>query len=119
MRRLFTIFVFFLFLPTQICEAVNWPLKLCGFGISAYLCDQNDVPFPVIADTAWSMAGELNPTEVATYLDDRASKGFTAILMSSIEHTFSANAPNNYANEPLLVVAIVIGRLRMKLTGPM
>ena len=100
MRRLFTIFVFFLFLPSQVCEAVNWPLSLCGSGASAYLCDQDDVPFPVIADTAWSMAGELSPTEVATYLDDRAAKGFTAILMNAIEHAFSANAPNNYADEP-------------------
>ena len=99
MRRLFTIFVFFLFLPTQICEAVNWPLKLCGFGISAYLCDQDDVPFLVVGDNAWSLVVELSTEEATEYLNDRYEKGFTAITMSAIERVFSTNAPNNYYDE--------------------
>lgn len=93
------IFLFSIILMPLAADAVNWPLKICGSGSDGYLCDQSDTPFLVVADTAWSIAGELNPTEVVTYLSDREDKGFTAILMNAIEHNFSANAPNNYNND--------------------
>ena len=100
MRRPFTIFVFFLFLPTQVCEAVNWPLKLCGSGVGAYLCDQDNIPFPVVGMSAWSLSGQATPEEVTTFLDDRYEKGYTAILLNAQEKYFADNAPSNYNNDP-------------------
>ena len=65
-----------------------------------YLVDQSGTPFVIIGDTAWSLAGQLGPTDVFTYLDDRQAKGFNAIEVNAIEHYFSTNAPNNYNNDP-------------------
>lgn len=80
------------------CRAVDWPLKISTSG--KYLVDQSGTPFPIVGDTAWSLAGQLGPADVITYLDDRQAKGFNAIIVNAIEHAFSTHAPNNYNNDP-------------------
>ena len=77
---------------------VNWPLRISASG--KYLEDQSGVPFLFVGDTAWSLAAELSPAQVVTYLDDRQAKGITAIIVNAIEHAFATNAPNNYNNDP-------------------
>ena len=82
--------------------AVNWPLKICGSGANGYLCDQDNIPFLVAGDTAWSAAVELDSTPLAgsdllTYLNDREARGFTAIIVNAIDIAFGG--PNNTDGE--------------------
>ena len=93
-----TCFLTVLFLVCGTAEAVYWPLRVSVHG--KYLEDQNGDPYPIIGDTAWSMAGELSPDDVILYLNDRQNRGFTAIIVNAIEREFSTNAPNNHADEP-------------------
>jgi hypothetical protein len=44
-------------------------------------------------DTPWSIAVQLTNAQIDTYLNDRAAKGFTAILFNAIEHYFSSQSP--------------------------
>jgi len=81
------------FLTCLSAQAVNWPLRISSQG--NYLEDQDGVPFPIIGDAGWSAIVQLNQSELATYLDNRRAKGFTAILMNAIEHEFSDRPPFN------------------------
>lgn len=50
-------------------------------------------PFLIHGDTAWSAIVNLTNTQIAAYLDDRATKGFTATIVNAIEHEFSNQTP--------------------------
>ena len=50
-------------------------------------------PFFVHGDTAWSIAVQLTPAQITSYLDDRQAKGFTAILFNAVEHLYSSQSP--------------------------
>lgn len=45
---------------------------------------QNGDPFFWQADTSWLLFHRLNLSEVETYLDDRASKGFNIVLVVAV-----------------------------------
>lgn len=45
---------------------------------------QNGEPFFWQADTSWLLFHRLNLSEVETYLDDRASKGFNMVLVVAV-----------------------------------
>jgi hypothetical protein len=79
-------------------QAVRWPLRISANG--PFLEDQSGIPFIIIGDAAWSLAAQASPSDVITYLSDRQAKGFNAIYVNLIEHSFAANAPNNYRNDP-------------------
>jgi hypothetical protein len=64
-----------------------------------FLTDQGNRPFFWLGDAAWSLIAQLNKADVNYYLDDRAHKGFTVILVNLIEHKFSDHAPANYYNQ--------------------
>lgn len=100
MRKFILITIFItVVLGCNLAEAVNWPLRIHSGGM--YLEDQSGVPFPIIGDAAWSAIVMLNHTDLATYLNDRQNKGFTAIVMNAIEHKFCNNAPADiYGNVP-------------------
>ena len=49
--------------------------------------DPTNKPFFWQADTAWLLFHRLNLTEAETYLDDRASKGFTMLLVTGVSQT--------------------------------
>lgn len=68
-----------------------------------YLEDVTGRPFLIHGDTAWSLIAVLNREEVDRYLDDRHARGFNTILVSLIEHHYSANPPANaYGQQPFL-----------------
>jgi hypothetical protein len=64
-----------------------------------YLVDQNNVPFLMQGDAAWSVIVELNDTQVEQYLNNRRQKGFNAIMVNLIEHKFCNHPPRNAAGE--------------------
>jgi hypothetical protein len=72
-----------------------YPVKLGPTG--RYLVDQNDVPFLLVGDAAWSIIAQLSLAEANTYLANRRQHGFNTILVSLIEHAFADNPPANYA----------------------
>jgi hypothetical protein len=64
-----------------------------------YLVDQNGSPFLVHGDTAWSLISGLRAEEAGRYLENRARKGFNAIIVNLIEHKFKG-PPNRYGDYP-------------------
>ncbi len=71
--------------------ATVFPLKASQNG--RYLVDQADSPFLVVGDTAWSLIVQLSEPEIERYLDDRARRGFNAIIVNLLEHKFATKAP--------------------------
>jgi hypothetical protein len=66
-----------------------------------YLVDQNNVPFLLQGDAAWSIIVGLTREEVEQYLHNRRQKGFNTIMVNLIEHKFCKNPPKNaYGEEP-------------------
>lgn len=59
------------------------------------LQDCRGLPFRIQGDAAWSLLSNLTLAEARAYLDDRASRGFNAVLVNLVEHKFAANAPAN------------------------
>ena len=69
-----------------------------------YLDDATGTPFRVNGDTAWSLIAQLDAVDAARYLDDRAGRGFNAVIVNLLEHKFAANAPADRAgNRPFRV----------------
>ena len=64
-----------------------------------YLVDQNNVPFLMQGDAAWSLIVELKEPEVEQYLTNRRQKGFNAIMVNLIEHKFCKLPPLNSAGD--------------------
>jgi hypothetical protein len=62
-----------------------------------YLVDQNQQPFLIHGDTAWSLITAITEAEADAYLADRAEKGFNALIVNLIEHKF--NGPLTRAGE--------------------
>lgn len=62
-------------------NAGEFPLSVHWSG--RYLVDANGYPFLIHGDTPWSLVASLTDTEVDQYIDDRAAKGFTALLLQS------------------------------------
>lgn len=60
-----------------------------------HLVDQNDQPFMIHGDTAWSLIADLRREEVDIYLSDRRARGFNTLLVNLIEYKFARNAPAN------------------------
>ena len=58
-----------------------------------YLVDQQDRPFLVVGDTAWSLIAQLGEADIDRYLQDRRRRGFNSIIVNLIEHKFSSNPP--------------------------
>lgn len=58
-------------------------------------------PFFYLADTAWSLLQRLDREETLRYLQDRASKGFTAIQMVALSEFDGLRDPNRYGDLPL------------------
>lgn len=68
-----------------------------------YLEDQNGTPFFLHGDTAWSLIAALTKADAERYLEDRRRRGFTALIVSLIEHKYVPDAPKNrYGEGPFL-----------------
>jgi len=77
--------------------ATRFPVKLSAD--RSYLVDQDDQPFFINGDTAWSLIAQLSEADAASYLADRAAKGYNLVAAELIEHTFATNAPANLAGQ--------------------
>src|SRR5262245_12041793 len=62
-----------------------------------HLEDASGKPFLVVGDAAWSLIAQLDDASISSYLEDRANRGFTAIIVNLIEHKFATRAPANLA----------------------
>lgn len=72
-----------------------FPLKVGPTG--RYLVDQNGVPFQGRGESPWELATTLNATDQATYLTDRAKRGFNMFLIQAIDNIFNANGTGQNA----------------------
>jgi len=76
---------------TLAAPAVTFPLRVSAN--RQHLEDSTGAPFIVVGDTAWSLVAQLNETDIERYLDDRAVRGFNAIIVNLLEHKFASHAP--------------------------
>ena len=58
-----------------------------------FLVDQQNRPFLVVGDTAWSLIAQLKDPDIDRYLDDRQKRGFNSIIVNLIEHKFCSVPP--------------------------
>jgi len=93
--RLFAFLAILLTLAPADPPVSPFPLQVARDG--RRLADRTGEPFLVNGDTAWSLIAQLNEGDIARYLDDRASRGFNAIIVNLIEHKFASRAPNTLA----------------------
>ncbi len=84
--------------PRTVEQFAAFPLTVSSDGET--LVDQNDAPFLVIGDAAWSMIVQLDPAETDEYLARRRQQGFNTLVVNLIEHRFSDDPPNNAFGEP-------------------
>ena len=66
-----------------------------------FLVDQNNQPFLLVGDAAWSLIVQLARPDINDYLSNRKQKGFNTVLVNLIDHQFASNAPRNiYGDAP-------------------
>ncbi len=76
-----------------------FPLKVSGNG--RYLVDQNNKPFFITGEQAWTLVTELSNSDVDVYLTDRSSRGYNAIWLAAADNTYQSNPPyDHYGNKP-------------------
>ncbi len=73
--------------------AAEFPLQASADG--RHLVDHAGKPFLVLGDTARSQIAQLSEADIAHYLDDRARRGFNAIIVNLLEHKFASRAPSD------------------------
>jgi hypothetical protein len=72
------------------------PLPTFPLAVSSdkhYLVDATGNPFFLQGDTAWELIPALSQADTTKYLDDRQSRGVTALLMELAEHKFTVHDP--------------------------
>jgi Protein of unknown function (DUF4038)/Putative collagen-binding domain of a collagenase len=76
-----------------------YPLQISNNG--RYLVDQNNHPFYITGEQAWSLITELSNSDVNVYLTDRASRGYNALWLAAADNTYQSNPPYDYyGNKP-------------------
>ena len=81
--------------------ATDFPLRVSPNG--RYLEDSSGTPFYFVADTHWPLFWHYSLEEAREIIDDRAAKGFTAILVQVA--SAAGNRPNPYGHAPFEDVA--------------
>jgi len=79
---------------TILAQLPVYPLKISDN--SRYLLDQNDKPFFLSGEAAWSLIAQVSKEDAVYYLDNRQEKGFNVVMVNLIEHEFCSNPPRNY-----------------------
>lgn len=80
-----------------------FPLKLSSDPTARYLVDQNEQPFFIVGEAAWSMMGQVSLEDAQLYLDDLAARGFNTVIVTLVEGFYADNAPANfYGVEPYI-----------------
>ncbi|MEX6691182.1 glycoside hydrolase family 140 protein [Danxiaibacter flavus] len=67
-----------------------------------YLQHQDGTPFFWLGDTGWELFHRLTLPEIKSYLDNRASKGFTVIQAVALAEFDGVHKPNRYGELPLI-----------------
>jgi hypothetical protein len=97
MRSRFTLFAVAIAVtaiaPVNSAPRVSFPLRVSTD--HRHLEDSAGAPFLLVGDTAWSLVAQLSARDVDRYLDDRAGRGFNAIIVNLLEHKFSSHTPAN------------------------
>ena len=75
-------------------EATDFPLRVSPNG--RYLEDSSGTPFYFVGDTQWHLFWHYTFEEAREIIDDRAAKGFTAILVLVSD----GNLPDRYGHAP-------------------
>jgi hypothetical protein len=81
--------------PPARAAAPTLPLKAAEGG--RFLVDQKGQPFLVVGDSAWSLIVQPREADIDRYLDDRARRGFNAVIVNLIEHKFCTAPPKTRA----------------------
>lgn len=97
-KKLLIVMTVLLCFPIDESYGVNWPLRISASG--KYLEDQSGVPFQINADAGWHLTTQISREDAVVYLDDRLAKGFNAVEIRVIDHTYQSNPPNNYYGNP-------------------
>ncbi|MCB9135431.1 MAG: glycoside hydrolase family 140 protein [Anaerolineales bacterium] len=80
-----------------------FPLKLASDPAVRYLVDQNNQPFFIVGEAAWSLIGQVSLEDAQLYIDDLAARGFNTIITTLVEGYYADNAPANfYGIEPYI-----------------
>lgn len=80
-----------------------FPLKRAEDPTARYLVDQNNQPFFIVGEAAWSLIGQVSLEDAQLYLDDLAARGFNTVIATLVEGYYADNAPANfYGVEPYI-----------------
>jgi len=93
-----------LFVATLLDSASSAPVFPVKYSAnSRYLVDQNDAPFPILGRTAWFVVS-LSVADYQTFIDDTASRGYSAIELHIVNHDPRGNNPpfNGNGDPPFL-----------------
>ena len=86
--------------PALYAANAAYPIKIGP--THRYFVDQNNHPFLMQGDSAWSLIVGATKDEAEQYLENRRRKGFNTIIVNLIEHKF--NGPKSRDGEgPFLV----------------
>jgi hypothetical protein len=89
--------------PAGTSEAPLAPLpQLRVSSNSRFLVRADGTGFFYLADTAWELFHRLNRTEVVTYLQNRADRGYTAVQAVAVAELDGVNTPNAQGDRPFL-----------------
>ena len=83
----------------------SWCVRLGSDGIfplsvsGRYLIDAQSNPFLLHGDTPWSMPSSLTDAEVDAFIDDRATKGFTALMIEAPVIRFTPDGSTNNVDD--------------------
>lgn len=72
-----------------------WPVEVSGRDVLT----SGGTSWRAVGDAPWSLIGGLSTSQITTYLEDRASKGFGLVMFTAPEFYYANNAPNNYYDD--------------------
>lgn len=70
----------------------DWPLSVSSSG--RYLAKPDGTPFFLHGDTPWMLPNQLTDAGCDQYVDDRAARGFTAIMFEAPGYYFTSQTPH-------------------------
>ena len=82
--------------PTGVTTGYVLPVKASSN--NRYLVDQNGTPFLILGDSPQALVGNLDPTDMATYMADRQRLGFNALWVNLLcaSYTFCNSNGTTY-----------------------
>ena len=78
---------------TEAVAAPAYPLKKSANG--RYLVDQNNTPFLIIGDSAWSLMTNISEADAVTYFAKRSAADFNVVMMDLVCGPYTAGRPDS------------------------